>query len=68
MENGKRINVYLNNQVIDKLDKGAEEIGIARSAFLAVIINHYFKGQETVSTLSRACDVIERGGVMNGKD
>lgn len=68
MENGKRINIYLNDTIIDKVDKGAEDIGISRSAFIAVLVSQHFKGQETVSTLSRACDALERGGVMNGKD
>lgn len=52
MANTKRINLYVDEALVDKLDAYAEELHINRSATISVVLAQFFKSQEQMGTLA----------------
>lgn len=48
----KRVNVYMNAKVLDKLDEYAEKLGLSRSSAISVIVYEYFRTEEAASALA----------------
>lgn len=44
----KRANISLSDDLMDKIDKRAEEMGLNRSAFITVAVNNYFLQEESI--------------------
>lgn len=64
----KKINININEEILDRLDKDAEQMGITRTALIMTMINNYYKGVDAMAVLSRITPLIEQyGGVMNGQ-
>jgi len=64
----KRINLNINEEIIDRVDKDAEEMGLTRTALITLMINQYYKGVDTIALLSKLAPILEQhGGVMNGQ-
>lgn len=52
MANTKRINLYVDGVLVDKLDAYAEELHVSRSSALSVLLAQFFKAQEQMGTLA----------------
>lgn len=48
MAEKKKINIYLNETLLNKVDEQANEFGINRSAMIGVIIKQYMDQQEVL--------------------
>lgn len=44
----KRANISLSDEVMDKVDERAEEMGLNRSAFITVAVNNYFLQEDAM--------------------
>lgn len=58
-----RINTKISNRQNEWLDKKAEEMGISKSALVAVAIENYIKEIEVVNGLPKILDQLEKHGV-----
>lgn len=54
----KRVNLYLDVELVKKLDEYAESRGISRTAAVSVILNEYFHGVVALDTLQAALKLI----------
>lgn len=53
----KRVNVYMNAKVLDKLDAYAEELCLSRSAAISVIVHEYFRTEEATKAMAKMNDL-----------
>ena len=44
----KRANISLSDDLMNKIDERAEEMGLNRSAFITVAVNNYFLQEESI--------------------
>lgn len=67
MNNLKRINLNLNSEVLDRIDKDADEMGITRTALINMMINQYYKGNDAIAVLTELAPILKQyGGDTNG--
>lgn len=52
----KRINLYVDEALVAKLEAYADELHISRSAAISVVLAQFFKGQEQMGTLAVLAD------------
>lgn len=48
-----RINLNLNSQILERVDKDAQEMGITRTALISIMIKNYYDGRDVFSTLKQ---------------
>lgn len=62
MENERKVNVSigLTPSLIKKIDTEATELGLSRSAFLAMCAMMYLRQQEANSMLNKATDLMDK--------
>lgn len=60
----KPITVGFTDSLLQKVDNECLELGMSRSAFLAMCINTYFRNQEAMSLLSHANDLMYKAQSM----
>lgn len=60
----ERINVTFSPEVLDKVDKRANEYGLSRSAFIAYCVNRQLETEEMVSHLPMMLDVLKEQGKL----
>lgn len=53
----KRVNVYMNAKVLDKLDAYADELGLSRSSAISVIVYEYFRTEEATRAMAKMNDL-----------
>lgn len=58
----KRCNLYLDVDLVSKLDEFARSHGISRTAAVSVILGEYFKGVVAVDALQAALQLIKSKG------
>lgn len=56
----KRIQVFMTDSILNKVDIMAKEIGVSRSAFCAMAITEYVKRKENDIVTSKLQDDIEK--------
>lgn len=53
----KRVNIYMNANVLEKLDAHAEKLGLSRSSAISVIVYEYFRTEEATSVMGKLNDM-----------
>lgn len=60
-----RVNVSLEESILNKIDEEAKRIGLSRSAFIAVAVNQYFQQMENVNAVSALKEMIDKVELLN---
>lgn len=60
-----RVNVSLEESILNKIDEEAKRIGLSRSAFIAVAVNQYFLQMENVNAVSALKEMIDKVELLN---
>ena len=47
----KRANISLSDEIMDRVDERAEEMGLNRSAFITVAVNNYFLQEDAMRAM-----------------
>lgn len=53
----KRVNIYMNANILEKLDAHAEKLGLSRSSAISVIVYEYFRTEEATSAMGKLNDM-----------
>ena len=56
-ENSVRVNLYINPNVLAKIDAFAEEVGVSRYAAVSVIAREYFKTEEATTAMKKLTEI-----------
>lgn len=69
MSTRERLNIYLDKQTYDRLRETAQELGINNSAMIRVMINEYYKQQDSLKVMSDFNEILEliKKGELNDK-
>ncbi len=59
--NGKAINIYLNNNICNEIDKLAENMGVSRSTMITIMAKQYIDGTNAISVLKDAIEMSQKG-------
>ena len=54
------VTITLRNNIIEKVDEEAQNMGTTRSAFVAMCVNQYFKHEEALQLVQKASDLYEQ--------
>lgn len=60
-KNGKAINIYLNNNICNEIDKMAENMGVSRSTMITIMAKQYINGTNAISVLKDAIEMTKGG-------
>lgn len=60
-KNGKAINIYLNNNICNEIDKMAENMGVSRSTMITIMAKQYIDGTNAISVLKDAIEMTKGG-------
>ena len=52
----KRVNLNLDQELIDSLDAYADQMHVSRSAGLSFILSNFFKGEQNMKTVANLVD------------
>lgn len=55
----KRINIQLEENLLDKVDAYADEMSINRTSAIVIMINNYFNGMDSLNTLKQFMTLYE---------
>lgn len=55
-----RVNVSLEESILNKVDEEAKRMGLSRSAFITVAVNQYFMQIENVNAVSTLKEMIDK--------
>lgn len=56
----KRANVSLSDEIMDRVDTRAEEMGLNRSAFITVAVNNYFLQEDAMRAMKDMPDFMKK--------
>lgn len=59
--NGRAINIYLNNNICNEIDKLAENMGVSRSTMITIMAKQYVDGTNAISVLKDAIEMTKGG-------
>lgn len=59
--NGRAINIYLNNNICNEIDKLAENMGVSRSTMITIMARQYVDGTNAISVLKDAIEMTKGG-------
>lgn len=65
-QKGKAYNIYLNDNIAQRIDEMADQMGISRSALISVMANQYIQGIDTINVLKATTSLIEKEVKLNG--
>lgn len=58
----ERLNVTFSPEVLEKVDKRANELGLSRSAFIAYCVNKQIETEEMIAKLPMMLDLMREQG------
>lgn len=67
MQKGQRYNIYLNDNIANKIDAIAQEMGISRSATISMMATQYVNGINAIQTLQNITPLLKEVQ-QNGKE
>lgn len=53
-----RVNIYLPESLVNRLDSEAEELGISRGAVIAMNLSRYYQGIDTNSAVAKGIEFL----------
>lgn len=63
----KRINLNMEEDLLETLDSYAESLHVNRSAALAVVLSQFFMEQKAISAIDRLTELMKSGQLTAGK-
>jgi len=52
-----RLNIYMNPNIVARIDKYAEELGLSRSSAISVICYEYFRSEDATKAMGKMNEV-----------